>query len=315
MNKFNKVTELKSYKAVDGGNGGFEGVFNEMFFVDSGADIVIGVDGLNEFVKDGFAPDTHGMTNGFGGSYTYKDMLAYPTFAEVRGYSIYGGFEFHSTQDAQDARVKMQERIAAGKSVSMSIGYSVTEEPIYVDAKDYETKLKDFIPSERLSYVMDGAKNFPFVRLIKVKLHEVSPVPIPMNMQSLVTMVKSVNGIEPPTLSQQTEDAIELLKQAVNEFDNVFNRAESIVTKRKEEIKSGVKAGRVLSRVNEAIINEATDAADEVAKRASDIAEKMRTLVNSLYDEQKSEVVFEDASSLYSEFLETSSFITELETA
>lgn len=190
MEIFKKNFTTSEAKVLQDNNGSFEGVFNEMFYVDDGGDIVIGVSELDKFTKDGFAPDTHGMNNGAGGNYTYKDLLGFPTFAEVRGYSIYGGFAFHTDEDSQKVRAKMQDRLSAGKSVSLSIGYYLTEPPIYVDAKNYSTEFPKFIPKDRLQSCYDRAKMFPRVRLIKVGLYEVSPVPIPMNDMSLVTAVK-----------------------------------------------------------------------------------------------------------------------------
>lgn len=96
--------------------------------------------------------------------------------------------EFHSTPDAQAARTVAAERLARGKSVSLSIGYNVLRDE-YTDAG----------------------------RLLKeIELYEVSLVNVPANPLALVAAVKSEPAIRPPFTVQaaQTETAVrDLLKR------------------------------------------------------------------------------------------------------
>lgn len=69
---------------------------------------------LAQFLKDGFVPLSHEW-DGL--------PIGYPIVAEERGNQLYTEAEYHSHQAAQDARTVARERLSAGKSVGLSVGY------------------------------------------------------------------------------------------------------------------------------------------------------------------------------------------------
>jgi phage head maturation protease len=69
---------------------------------------------LAEFLRSGFVALAH----------EWDDLpIGYPTVAEERGRMLYTEATFHSTSEAQDVRAVASERIAAGKSVGLSVGF------------------------------------------------------------------------------------------------------------------------------------------------------------------------------------------------
>jgi phage head maturation protease len=69
---------------------------------------------LAEFLRSGFVALAH----------EWDDLpIGYPTIAEERGRMLYTEATFHSTSEAQDVRAVASERIAAGKSVGLSVGF------------------------------------------------------------------------------------------------------------------------------------------------------------------------------------------------
>lgn len=67
------------------------------------------------FLRDGLVCDSH----------DWSKSLAMPFVCEERGNVLYSEAKFHSTQDAQDARTKAQERLEMGLSVGLSIGFTM----------------------------------------------------------------------------------------------------------------------------------------------------------------------------------------------
>jgi HK97 family phage prohead protease len=123
--------EYKSFvefKFLEGGTGGFEGYGSLFGILDDGGDVVEAgafAEAIPQFLKEGFISLGHDW-----------DGLAIGTVADARedARGLYIRTEYHSTADAQDARKVAQERIARGKSVGLSIGYSVAPENAAVDA-------------------------------------------------------------------------------------------------------------------------------------------------------------------------------------
>lgn len=100
----------------------------------------------------------------------YEDLghiVAYPTAAHEDDNGLYIEAAWHSTQAAQDARTVLTERMEAGKSMRMSIGYDV--------------------PSGGWRTASDGVVELAAI----APLHEVSLVPVPANRAALVTATKS----------------------------------------------------------------------------------------------------------------------------
>src|SRR5258708_1133988 len=70
---------------------------------------------LSEFVKSGFVPDTH--------EWNWPNMLGNPPPAKEAGNELQFEAVFHSTPFAQNVRTIMAERMDAGKSVGLSVGF------------------------------------------------------------------------------------------------------------------------------------------------------------------------------------------------
>lgn len=186
-----KALDISSFKFSSDGSGTAEGVFNKMFIVDDGGDITIALSDRNHFLKRGFIADTHGMGNG-SGNYTTATEVGIPKTLDVlNGDEIYGSFEFHDTEYAQDCRKVMSKRTSNGLVAPYSIGYDLAEAPIFIYNGTYETELKNYIPAQYLDRCIEAAKKWKKVRLINVILNEVSTVPIPMNTESQATEVKT----------------------------------------------------------------------------------------------------------------------------
>lgn len=91
---------------------------------------------IERFLKEGFIAQGH----------EWDELpIAYPTLLEERGRNLYGEAVYHSHQEAQDARTVAQERLGAGKTVGLSIGFFLRSE--------------DYLWFENGAKLLDYAKN------------------------------------------------------------------------------------------------------------------------------------------------------------
>lgn len=140
---------------------------------------------LADFLATGFVADGH----------DWRQMIAMPTVAEVRGVDLYTEAEFHSTDDAQAIRTKCAERIERGLSVGLSVGFSMAS----TDYKSFATGAALLKWAEGAGYSLadlDTAAISACARrcsvIVKVaKLYEYSVVAAPANPQSWATEVKA----------------------------------------------------------------------------------------------------------------------------
>lgn len=159
--------EFKSWqgelKAVASGPGGFEGYASVFGLVDDGGDAVqpgAFKDAIADFLHHGFIADGHNWDSVSAGAIgTIID-------AKEDDHGLWIKTEYHSTPAAQAARTIAQERIDRGKSVGLSIGYSIDGKG-GVDFDSNGTRL-----------------------LRKLKLFEVSQVNVPMLRQAGLVGVK-----------------------------------------------------------------------------------------------------------------------------
>ena len=140
---------------------------------------------LPGFLSDGFVAGNHDWTQ----------VLAMPTLAEERGNQLYTEAEFHSTQDAQDARTKCQERMAKGLSVGLSIGFDMLGDGwksfksgpdllAYAKAQGYDLSLFDVEGIQAHTGRCQG--------LLKCNtLYEYSLATVPANRAATATEVKT----------------------------------------------------------------------------------------------------------------------------
>ncbi len=181
--KFVEFSEFKAETQDAEGSGSFAGYANNFGVLDSYDDITLPgcfKDSLPEFLNSGFTAPDHrwGITSEIG-----IPVEAYEDEIGVFIKSIY-----HPTPDAQAIRSKVNNRLANGKKVSLSIGYR-TLEIDYVTGDEAAPFLKN--PSQEvLAYLKERQ---PLVRLLKrVALKEHSIVPIGANEASEVVEGKSL---------------------------------------------------------------------------------------------------------------------------
>ena len=141
---------------------------------------------LDSFLKDGFVAVGHDWHN---------LPVAMPTKAEERGRALYTEAVFHSTQTAQDARTIARERIEAGKSVGLSIGFDLKSSGYkYFDSGEELLKFAEAMNADLSQF--DAAsieKHNDYCRGIWQvdTLYEYSIVSAPMNPLATATEAKS----------------------------------------------------------------------------------------------------------------------------
>jgi HK97 family phage prohead protease len=180
-----KFISLAGFKALNDGNGGFEGYGNDIGVLDSYDDITVGgcfEDGLAEFVESGWSAPDH--------EWGIREEIGLIVEAREDDRGLFTRVEFHPTDDAQNVRQKIQHRLEKGKTVNLSIGY-VALKWRYVSGNEAIQYLKEQTPD-----VVARLKATPRVRLLlKVKVYEVSVVSVGANPNSGVTAVKGMKGM------------------------------------------------------------------------------------------------------------------------
>ncbi len=195
--KFVSLAGFKSAAPLNGtDSGSLEGYASKYGELDNGdvtpdgkrfGDIVLRgafADTLAQFLERGFNTKSH--------DWSVDGMIGYPVVANEDDTGLFVKFNFHSTPDAQNVRVKTMERLAAGKTVGLSIGWSPGTKPILIQQKDYETELPKYVAQESLAGTLTKAGKYDFVRVLpRVNLHEVAVVCEGMLDSALATNVKS----------------------------------------------------------------------------------------------------------------------------
>lgn len=177
------------FKLMEEGAGGFSCLSSPFGELDDGGDIAVPGSYRNtipQFLKRGFTPTDH--------DWSFGAMVAYPTGARETERGLVVDHAFHSTEDAQDVRTKMRERIDAGLDVAMSIGYR-TLQAEYLSPAQYATELPKYLRPEKLAEGMAKCGRFAQIRLLKeTDLFEDSPVTLGMARGAGVESVKSAEG-------------------------------------------------------------------------------------------------------------------------
>lgn len=178
-----KFVSLAAFKSLDEGDGGYEGYGNDTGVLDSYDDITLPgcfADGLEDFIQAGWSAPDH--------EWGVKDEIGIITDAHEDERGLFVRTEFHSTDDAQRVRAKVNKRIKKGKKVGLSIGY-VALEWRHVSGREAVKYLKN--PTDELVARLNKTARVRL--LIKVKVYEVSVVSVGANPASGVTAVKSMN--------------------------------------------------------------------------------------------------------------------------
>ncbi len=181
-----KFTSLKDLKVLDDGPGTIEGYRSVFGVIDEGGDIVVKgafAETLSDYLHSGFTAQAH--------DWDFKEAVGFPVDSYEDDHGWFVKSQFHSTPDAQAIRTKAKERMDAGKQVSFSFGYA-PKKYVYIEAKDYEKELPNYIKADLLPAMLKKAQEFNRIRVLKaVEAIEDSIVTAPMNKRAAATGVKS----------------------------------------------------------------------------------------------------------------------------
>jgi len=148
---------------------------------------------IDDFLQNGFVPVGH----------NWNDLpVAYPVLAEERGNQLYTQSVFHSTQAAQDARTVARERIDAGKSMGLSVGFMIADNGYkwFKSGNELLAHAKS-TGCDMSLFDTDGiaeCKGSCRALITASKLYEYSIVPAPCNTSAVADSVKGVSM--PPNL-------------------------------------------------------------------------------------------------------------------
>lgn len=156
---------------------------------------------LKAFLADGFVPVGHDWSG---------LPIAMPTSAKEQGQNLLCEAEFHSTQEAKDARTVCMERMQKGLSVGLSVGFMPDyEEGIHSFSLGKDLLLHaeglgcdmSLFDSKDIAACKDGCRGLSHI----ADLYEFSIVPVPMNPKATATDVKKLEIAEITTERQFEE--------------------------------------------------------------------------------------------------------------
>lgn len=275
--KFIPFSELK---AKQDGPGGWEGFLSRAGEVDDGGDLILQgayADTIPDFLNRGFNAESH--------DWTFSKMIGFPVSAKEDDEGLYVVSQYHSTPDAQLVRTKVQERIAAGKGVYMSIGYEVMPQDIErINPDEYAKFIPEYSRKGLADQNLLKALQFPFIRVIrKVNLFEGSIVSVPMLRSAEVTAVKSLlDGLG--TGNVEYSEHARLLVTAIGEF---MGRTEARAEMRTKE-------GRVFSSANMSDL-------ESMASQLEDMATRMRAMMEAAKPKPKDTQATDEGKALAQE--------------
>lgn len=261
-----KFIDLKALKVSDEGSGFIEGYRSVFGEIDEGGDIIVSgafKDCIAEYLRSGFTAESH--------DWDFSKAVGYPVEAkeDERGWFVRS--QFHSTPDAQNVRIKAQERFAAGLQVGFSFGYKVDDFEV-VEQKNFKEQLSQFIKTDRLEENLTKAKKFNSIRILKrVSAIEDSLVTAPMNKLAMATGMKS-QMCDCPSESdvndcphiKQILEKFNLKGQTVSDSFESFENAVAAIEKHTANFQRNhenrTKEGRILSTANRAKVQAAYDA-------------------------------------------------------
>ncbi len=130
-----------------------------------------------------------------------KPPIGFPTVTEERGNRLYSEFTFHSTPAAQEIRTICQERLAAGKSVGLSVGFWTDWDAMvgfesganllrYAETNGYDLTLFD---TAALLAHDDWCIGITRIK----RLSEYGVTPMPCNLRALADETKSIKTFLP----------------------------------------------------------------------------------------------------------------------
>ncbi len=188
------------------------------------------VKGNIDRVKDRVMPGAYKnldrlLTEGFlskGHDWSPDGAIGYLTEVKEDSNGLFFKAQFHSDEDAQRIRTRVKERMEAGKSVGLSIGYEIDE--------------------GGAEFKNEGGER---VRLLKsISVFEIALAPVPANTLSIATGIKSLDD-EDLTYGEYA--------------DAVVDAVEVLIKRTTERAEMRTKSGRVLSRANREMLGVTCD--------------------------------------------------------
>lgn len=185
-----KVVKGFELKATLDDSGEFEGIANVTGIMDRGGDVIVRgafKAAIPKFLKEGFVAVGH----------DWDDLpVAYPIDAKDQEGGLWTKAKFHSTDEGQKARTVVKERLDAGLSVGLSIGFMPDRDKCAWFESG--TALYKFCEENGIADGLDKKTITAYkgyCRLIQgvKELFEYSIVTIPMNQQSSATSAKSAD--------------------------------------------------------------------------------------------------------------------------
>lgn len=166
----------------------FEGVAAGIGNLDRGRDVIAPgcFRGLEQdFIRDGSAMKAHAWSD---------TAIGWIDHAEEQKSGLLVRGTFHSTEKAQEVRTVMAERIAAGKTVGLSIGFRIEDDKWFESGEDLLAFAKGKGITGLDETEIRKCKNYCRLILRAKEIYEVSYAPIPMNAAAMATAVKDVFG-------------------------------------------------------------------------------------------------------------------------
>lgn len=222
INTVQKFADLIEFKALDQQDGAFKGHASVAGNLDSVGDIIPtnAYADLDELAGSGWVCGDH--------SWGMKDECGIILNAKEDATGLFIEAEFHSDEASQALRQKVQKRLARGKSVKMSIGFSLLKAPIYLYPHQYEKELPKYL---KPGYLRDGltrAKEFSQIRILpKIRVYECSIVSVPANQAASVSSVKSDKSANAPARISTFQLALREIEKEIIGYvvDTEFDRA------------------------------------------------------------------------------------------
>lgn len=264
--------------------------------LDEGGDIILPgafKESNEEFLKAGWMAHSH--------DWGVDGVIGYLTEAKEDDTGLYVESVFHSTPDAQAVRIKAQERLAAGKQVGLSIGYSIAESK-WIDAKDYEKELPIHVKAEHLEDAKTKASKFHRIRLLsKVDNFEFSIVTAPMNRKAGAASVKSISDISVSELS--LDEHSEVVVSALDEFAQnsvaLKDALETWLKRSKDKQEYRTKEGRTISQATANKITTAKAQIDDAVPALGAVSAALASLLDMAAPKEKG---VQEVLALYAQF-------------
>jgi hypothetical protein len=136
---------------------------------------------------------------------------AMPKVAKAKGRDLYTEAIFHSTTDAQDARIVSVERLANGLSVGLSVGFSLDYETgriWFENGKEMVKYIEENRSDDLDLFDLKGIRSYKSycraILLVK-EWFEYSLATVPMNPHALATEAKGLQNVDIDTIATERE--------------------------------------------------------------------------------------------------------------